>query len=122
MDTYQATEGEIARTYFLALLAEAYGKVGQAEACPERSRREGLTLLAEALATVDKSGERMYEAELYRLKGELLRQKAKACPELSRRGKNQKAKVKRNRRLKLVSTKPLTLPVGRVPGLWSCGR
>jgi predicted ATPase len=30
-----------------------------------------LTALAEALALVDKTGERMYEAELYRLKGEL---------------------------------------------------
>ena len=49
---------------YLALLAEAYGKVGRAE--------EGLTALAEALALVDKTGERYYEAELYRLKGELL--------------------------------------------------
>ena len=32
---------------------------------------EGLTVLAEALAVVDKTGERFYEAELYRLKGEL---------------------------------------------------
>ena len=32
---------------------------------------EGLTVLAEALAAVNKSGERFYEAELYRLKGEL---------------------------------------------------
>jgi predicted ATPase len=37
--------------------------VGQAE--------EGLTALAEALTVVHKSGERFYEAELYRLKGEL---------------------------------------------------
>ena len=46
------------------MLAEAYGKVGQTE--------EGLTALAEALAHVDKTGERRWEAELYRLKGELL--------------------------------------------------
>ena len=58
---YRATGAELARPYFLALLAEAYGKVGQAE--------EGLTVLAEALAVVDKTGERYYEAELYRLKG-----------------------------------------------------
>ena len=45
------------------MLAEAYGKVGQTE--------EGLSLLAEALALVDKTGERYPEAELYRLKGEL---------------------------------------------------
>ena len=59
----RATGAELWRPYFLALLAEAYGKVGQAE--------EGLTVLAEALAAVDKTGERLYEAELYRLKGEL---------------------------------------------------
>jgi len=54
---------EFSRPYYLALLAEAYGKVGQVE--------EGLTVLAEALAFVDKTGERVHEAELYRVKGEL---------------------------------------------------
>ena len=58
---WRATEAEITRTYLLALLAEGYGKVGQAE--------EGLRVLAEALAVVDKTGERYYEAEVYRLKG-----------------------------------------------------
>ena len=33
---------------------------------------EGLSALAEALAQVDKTGARLHEAELYRLKGELL--------------------------------------------------
>src|SRR5262249_50272650 len=46
------------------LLVEAYGKAGQAE--------EGLRVLAEALTAVHKTGERQHEAELYRLKGELL--------------------------------------------------
>jgi predicted ATPase len=60
------------RTPFLAflapyVLAEAYGKVGQVE--------EGLTVLAEALALVDKTGTRVSEAELYRLKGQLTLQK-----------------------------------------------
>ena len=36
-----------------------------------RQTEEGLTALAEARARVDKTGERWYEAELYRLKGEL---------------------------------------------------
>jgi predicted ATPase len=35
----------------------------------------GLTVLAEALTLVDKTGERWYEAELYRLQGELLLQR-----------------------------------------------
>jgi predicted ATPase len=63
---WRATGAEWWRPYFLALLAEAYGKAGQAE--------EGLRALAEALATVDNTGERVYEAELYRLKGELILQ------------------------------------------------
>jgi len=63
MAACRAAGTEIAWPYILALLAEAHGKVGQAE--------EGLNVLAEALATVDKTGERHYEAELYRLKGQL---------------------------------------------------
>jgi predicted ATPase len=63
MAAYQATGAELWRPYWLALLAEAYGK--------SRQREEGLTALAEALALVNNTGERMYEAELYRLRGEL---------------------------------------------------
>ncbi|UCB47624.1 MAG: hypothetical protein JSW56_10595, partial [Deltaproteobacteria bacterium] len=55
---------ELHRPYFLALLAEGDGKVGQTE--------EGLTVLNEALATVSNTEERNWEAELQRLKGELL--------------------------------------------------
>jgi len=66
---YQATGAEIYRPYFLSLLVEAYVKVGQIE--------EGLTVLAEALAQVEKTGERFFEAELYRLKGELLLMQAR---------------------------------------------
>ena len=47
---------------FPARLGEAYGRIGQAE--------EGLRLLAEALAVVDKDP--WYEAEMHRIKGELL--------------------------------------------------
>src|SRR5262249_17188184 len=61
--TSQAVGTGIFHSYYLALLAEAYGKAGQAE--------DGLAALAEALTGVDKSGERFYEAELYRLYGEL---------------------------------------------------
>ena len=49
---------------YLAWLAEALGHSGQVD--------EGLRLLTEALATVDNTGERWWEAELYRLKGALL--------------------------------------------------
>ncbi|MGD9031130.1 MAG: adenylate/guanylate cyclase domain-containing protein [Desulfobacteraceae bacterium] len=61
---YRATGSEVDRPYFLALLAEAYGVVGQPE--------EGLTVLAEALAIVENTGERSWETELHRCKGALL--------------------------------------------------
>jgi tetratricopeptide (TPR) repeat protein len=54
--------------WLLSALAAACGDVGQAE--------EGLTLVAEALAMVHKTGKRLDEAGLYRLKGELLLQSA----------------------------------------------
>jgi class 3 adenylate cyclase/predicted ATPase len=60
---YRATGAELAQSYWLALLAEAYGKGGQGE--------EGLTLLTKALEIVYKTKARLHEAELYRLKGEL---------------------------------------------------
>jgi class 3 adenylate cyclase/predicted ATPase len=61
--TSQATGADLWQPYFLALLAEACGKIGQTE--------EGLTLLTEVLAAVHKTGERWCEAEVYRLVGEL---------------------------------------------------
>src|SRR5262249_7878362 len=60
----RATEAPFFGAYNLTLLAEAYQVVGQPEA--------GLAALDEALALVDKTGERFWEAEIYRLKGELL--------------------------------------------------
>src|SRR5262249_21104926 len=68
----QAIEAGFFRSYYLALLAEAYGKAGQP--------KEGVATLAEALTGVDKSGERFYEAELYRLKGELTLQSKGQSP------------------------------------------
>jgi predicted ATPase len=61
---WRATGARGAGPYYLAMLAEAYGKGEQVE--------EGLCVLAEALALVNAGGERRHEAELYRLKGELL--------------------------------------------------
>ncbi len=64
LEAMQATGEMSQRPWLLALLAVAYGQSGQAE--------EGLLLLAEALAVMDDTGERRDEAELYRIKGELL--------------------------------------------------
>jgi tetratricopeptide (TPR) repeat protein len=50
--------------WYLALLAGAHATVGQTA--------EGLGAIAEALALVASTNERFYEAEIYRVKGELL--------------------------------------------------
>jgi predicted ATPase len=51
-------------TSFLDPIAEAYGIAGQAE--------KGLALVEEALALVERTAERAWEAEVHRIKGELL--------------------------------------------------
>jgi serine/threonine protein kinase/predicted ATPase len=61
---WRALGGELWRPTLLALLADAYGKAGRSA--------KALAVLAEALALANKNGERPYEAELYRLKGEFL--------------------------------------------------
>jgi predicted ATPase/DNA-binding winged helix-turn-helix (wHTH) protein len=60
----QATGTELVRPHFLGLLAEALGAARQPEAA--------LRALEEALEVTQRGGERYYEAELYRLKGEVL--------------------------------------------------
>ncbi|MGE4096409.1 MAG: hypothetical protein AB7G75_36890, partial [Candidatus Binatia bacterium] len=65
---YEATGAGMGKTLFLSLLADAYGKAGQSEA--------GLQELAKAFEFLHKTNERAYEAELYRLKGELTLQQA----------------------------------------------
>ena len=59
--------------WFLATLAESCGKAGQID--------EGLHALEEALQAVQTNEERLYEVEVYRLKGELLLQEAPAQQE-----------------------------------------
>jgi len=64
MEAYRATGAELLRPYLIGLFAEALAEGGSTE--------RGLVLLAEALETVEETGERFYEAELYRQRGELL--------------------------------------------------
>src|SRR5262249_24090581 len=61
---HRATFTEVQRPHFLSLLAEALARTGHVE--------EGLDLLEEAVTLVNRNDERYYEAELYRLKAELL--------------------------------------------------
>jgi predicted ATPase len=65
---FQATGAQIWRPYFLTLLAEAHGTIGEHET--------GLAVLTEALPLTETTGVRWYAPELYRLKGELLLQQS----------------------------------------------
>jgi predicted ATPase/class 3 adenylate cyclase/DNA-binding winged helix-turn-helix (wHTH) protein len=66
LTAWRTIGAEQLRSYFLGLLAEAYGAMGSPAA--------GLMAIREALTLVDKTGERWYEPELHRLKGVLLPQ------------------------------------------------
>jgi predicted ATPase len=68
LTAWQAMGEALYQPRFRALLAELYGNIGQTEA--------GLSALAEVLAEVHNTGLCYCEAELYRLKGELLLQQA----------------------------------------------
>jgi len=66
LDAQKSTGVELGRHENFVILAQEYGKAGQAT--------EGLRVLAEAIAIVHNNAERFFEAELSRLKGELLLQ------------------------------------------------
>ena len=70
---YGVTRGSRDRPYHLAVLADACAQAGQTA--------EGLEVVGQALATVGKSAVHWWEAELHRLKGELLLQHSVAPPE-----------------------------------------
>jgi predicted ATPase len=63
LDAHQATGTVLLLPHFLALMAEALGADGQT--------KEALRVLDEALEIAERTGERYYDAELHRLKGEL---------------------------------------------------
>jgi predicted ATPase len=86
----EAIGTQMDRSHHLAVLAEVYALNGQPD--------EGLAVLEEALQHVEKTGGRYYEAEIYRLKGELL---------LTQEIKRQKAKRK-SQKLENTDPRPLT--------------
>ena len=63
LDTWRAEGKGLLRPSYLGATAEAHGAMGQLE--------QGIELVDEALAAVDRTGERWWESELRRLKGEL---------------------------------------------------
>jgi predicted ATPase len=72
---WQATGSDLGRPGFLAPVAEMHWRLGQTE--------QGLSAVAEGLEVVKRYGERLWEPELHRLKGELLliqaEDEAEAC-------------------------------------------
>ena len=64
MTTLRETGGELVYNYALSLLAESY--------LTGREPERGLAVVAEAFKRIEISGQRMHEAELWRLRGELL--------------------------------------------------
>jgi predicted ATPase len=72
-----ATGAEMAKPYWLSLIAEACHRTGAVH--------EGLALLEEAEAAVEQTHERCWEAEIYRLRGQLLLAASEpAAPEAAR--------------------------------------
>jgi adenylate cyclase len=61
---YQSSSQDLYRLYSLAMIAQAYAQANALD--------QGLAALDEALASVEQYGDHWYEAELHRLKGELL--------------------------------------------------
>src|SRR6185437_389017 len=70
LEAYRLTGAEVLRPGYLSLLAEACGNAGRAE--------EGLSVLAEAQLLADERQEHWWQAELHRLKGELILKRP--CP------------------------------------------
>jgi tetratricopeptide (TPR) repeat protein len=64
MSRFRATASELILPFWSAIRAQAYAAVGRAA--------EGLEAVNEALAVVQRTGERHAEAELHRIRGELL--------------------------------------------------
>lgn len=73
MEAYQSLGTVLNRSNFLILFAQACAKGGQIE--------RGLTALDKAIAFGEKTGERWFDAEAWRLKGELLVQLAMDAPQ-----------------------------------------
>jgi len=71
---YAATGAHLARPYFLAILAEALQNLGRVD--------DGLAVVSEAIEAG--SGNGYYDAELYRLKGELTLKKHSASARAAR--------------------------------------
>jgi predicted ATPase len=114
----QMTGRLLVRPHLLAFLAEALSHAGQAEA--------GLRALDEALALAEQTDERDYEAELYRLQGELLLRQVRAESNTGIATAGSSTLAQRNPpslpKRKPVFLRPLRLRAGNRQDTGSCGR
>lgn len=86
LTAWQETGAGFLLSYGFALLPEAYREIGKID--------EGLAAVDGAFAIIAHNGERLWEAELYRLKGELMLQQL-AISSMLQRGGARRAKGKR---------------------------
>ena len=77
---HHATEAELGRAGVLSLMSEACATAGLLD--------EGLTAVAQALSQAHNTNERFYEAEMYRLRGELFIARDEANPQAERQPSN----------------------------------
>ena len=118
------TPGEVQRPYRLAILAEAYGRIGQTA--------EARRLLTEALALTHRFGGHFFEAEVHRLTGEvLLMQHAGGGVSGAHLQMVDDRQTSWARRPTYRPDKPMRKPgfarpstwlAGNRPNRWSCGR
>ena len=100
LSAYRATGAEVGRPWYLTLLSEAYGRVGEIS--------QGLDVLAEALALMDETGERWCAAELYRVQGELTLSCADNPYEKAETGFHQALEVARSQQVKSLELRAAT--------------
>jgi predicted ATPase/DNA-binding winged helix-turn-helix (wHTH) protein len=107
MATITASESKDFVTYFLGLLAESLARAGEVESA--------LDVVTEALTVAATCGERFYEAELHRLKGELL-QDSGAEPARSQECFTTALAIARRQRALGLERRIRTSPGGTDPG------
>lgn len=103
MSAYQVGGGDAFRAAHLALYAES--------CCNTGHPTEGLTAVDEALSLSQRTGGRYYDAELYRVKGEITLQKSRVQSPESRKVQSPKSEVRS------PTSKPVQSPKSRVQSL-----
>lgn len=102
---YQATGAELNMPYFLALLADGHRQLRQVET--------GLNLVGDALTRVQHTGECWWEAELYRLEGELMLQQGGRAGAAAETRLHQAANLARQRGTKAIELRA-SVSLGRI--------